>query len=159
MILIHAVASLSLGWLYFRSYAIQRPPMGVFNLWDVALMLGGIVLIPYLYLLVPEGVVVGLLGLSVLGILYVTLAPVLRSRLFIWPVIMIVLGADIGAILWFGRQSTAFFAVNNLVQLLLATGITNTWAQSGMKARDAAILGGVLVVYDVLMARLGDIRN
>lgn len=150
MLLVHIVASLGLGWLYFRAYAIPRPPLGVFNLRDVALMLGGIILVPYLYLLLPEGMIVGLLGLSALGILYFMLEPVLHRRLLIWPVIVIILGADIGAMVWFGEQSLAFFAVNNLVQLLVAVGITNTWAQSGMKARDAAILGGLLVVYDVL---------
>jgi hypothetical protein len=150
MIFIHVGASLGLGWLYFRYYAIPRPPIGVFNLWDVILMLSGIILVPYLYLLLPEGVVAGLLGLGTLGILYFTLEPILHRRLFIWPVIGIVLGTDIGATVWFGEQSAAFFAVNNIVQVQVAVGITNTWAQSGMKARDAAILGGLLVVYDVL---------
>jgi hypothetical protein len=150
MIFIHVVVALNLGWLYFGRYAIQRPPLGVFNLWDVAWMLGGIILIPYLYLFLPVGGVAGLLGLGALGILYFTLEPVLRSRWVIWPVIGIVLGADIGSALWFGEQSAVFFAVNNIVQLLAAVGIANTWAQSGMKARDAAILGGLLVLYDVL---------
>jgi hypothetical protein len=150
MIFMHIVAALGLGWLYFRRYTIQRPPIGVFNLWDVAWMLGGIILIPYLYLLLPSGVVAGLLGLGALGILYFLLEPVLRIRPFIWPVVVIALGADIGSALWFGGQSAAFFAVNNIVQLLVTVGVANTWAQSGMKARDVAILGGFLVLYDFL---------
>src|SRR5262245_31084851 len=154
MIFIHVGASLGLGWLYFRSYAIPRPPIGVFNLWDVVFILGGVILVPYLYLLLPEGVVVGLLGLGALGILYFTLEPILHSRLFIWLVIGIIFGEDIGAALWFGKQSAAFFAVNNIVQLLVAVGITNTWAQSGMKVRDAVILGGLLVGYDVLFTSM-----
>ena len=97
ILFIHAVAALGLGWLYFRRYAIQRPPIGVFNLWDVALMLGGIILIPYLYLALPRWFAAGLLGLGALGILYFTLEPVFPGRRFIWPVVMVLLGADIGA--------------------------------------------------------------
>jgi hypothetical protein len=146
----HTAAAMLLGWLYFRGYAIQRPPIGVFNLWDVAFMLTGIVVLPYLYLWLPLWFVAGLLGLGALSILYFLLEPVLRTRLLIWLIVGGVLVADVGATWWFGGQSLAFFAVNNLVQLLVVVGVTNSWAQSGMKARDAAILGAALIAYDFL---------
>ncbi len=40
------------------------------------------------------------------------------------------------------------FAINNLVQVVVTLGYTVLWAQSGMKARDAAILGAFLALYD-----------
>jgi hypothetical protein len=40
--------------------------------------------------------------------------------------------------------------VNNLVQALMVVGVTVFWAQSGMKARDAAVLGVALALYDFL---------
>jgi hypothetical protein len=144
----HTAAAMLLGWFYFRRYAIQRPPIGVFNLWDVTFMLTGIVLVPYLYLWLPLWFAAGLLGLGALSIVYFMLEPILRTRWLIWLIVSLVLGADAGAAWWFGGQSAAFFSVNNLAQLLVVVGVTNSWAQSGMKARDTAILGAALIVYD-----------
>jgi hypothetical protein len=154
LILMHTAAAMLLGWLYFRRYAIQRPPIGVFNLWDVAFMLAGIVIVPYLYLWLPLWLVGGLLGLGTLSLLYFLLEPVLRRRALIWLIVAGVLVTDIGAALGFGGQSLVFFAVNNLVQVLVVVGVTNSWAQSGLKARDAALLGGALIIYDYLFTSL-----
>ncbi len=148
LVFIHVAAALLLGWMYFRRCAMQRPPIGVFNLGDVALMLAAIVVMPYLYLWLPLGVVAGLLGLGALSILYFLLEPVLRTRQLIWLVVAGVLGVELGLMNGLGGQSLAFFAFNNLVQLLVVAGVTNSWAQSGMKARDAAILGAALIGYD-----------
>jgi hypothetical protein len=103
----HTAAAMLLGWLYFRRYAIQRPPVGVFNLWDVAFMLTGIVIIPYLYLWLPLWFVAGLLGLGALSISYFMLEPVLASRPLIWLIVGGILAAEAGAALWFGGQSAA----------------------------------------------------
>jgi hypothetical protein len=45
-------------------------------------------------------------------------------------------------------MSDGFLAVNNFVLVVLIIGVTNMWAQSGMKARDATLLGAFLTVYD-----------
>jgi hypothetical protein len=37
VVLGHAVGAAGLGWLYFRRYALARPPIGVFNLEAVGL--------------------------------------------------------------------------------------------------------------------------
>jgi len=150
VIFAHAALTVLLSWLYFRRYAIQRPPIGVFNLWDIVYMLSGIILVPYLYLVLPRWLVAGLLGLGLLSLVYFLLEPILRSRLGIWLVIIICLGLDVGAALRFGGQSVVFFAVNNVVQVMVVIGVTNLWAQSGLKARDAAILGVALTGYDFL---------
>lgn len=154
IVFMHTAAAMFLGWLYFRRYTIQRPPIGVFNLWDVAFMLAGIVIMPYLYLWLPLGVVAGLLGLGAVSLLYFLLEPVLRRRALIWLIAGGLLVADAGAALGFGGQSELFFAANNLVQLLVVVGVTNTWAQSGLRARDAAILGGALILYDYIFTSL-----
>jgi hypothetical protein len=36
------------------------------------------------------------------------------------------------------------------VLVALVVGITNLWVQGGMKARDTAVLGGLLALYDVI---------
>ena len=41
-----------------------------------------------------------------------------------------------------------------MLQVLLVVGAVNLWAQSGMKARDAAILGASLLIYDLLFTSI-----
>jgi hypothetical protein len=50
VVLSQIAAALLLSWCYFGRYAVTRPPIGVFNLRDIGFMLAGIVLVPYLYL-------------------------------------------------------------------------------------------------------------
>src|SRR5262245_42477308 len=142
-----ATTSLS-SWAYFRRYQLTRPPIGVFNLWDIAVMIGGIILVPYLYLVFPLWLVASLLAFSMLSVLYVLWEPILRAHWAIWLVVLILIGADAGGAFWFGAKSRAFLTVNNVVLALAIVGITNLWAQSGMQARDLAVLAGALAVYD-----------
>ena len=150
VILGHTAAAILLGWGYFRRYAITRPPIGVFNLWDITIMIGGIILVPYLYLVLPIWLVASLLALGILSVLYFVWEPILRARWEVWPMVLVLLAADIGVVVWYGPATSLFFAVNNIVLIVAIVGITNLWAQSGMKARDVAILAGVLAVYDVI---------
>lgn len=149
-----ATSAVLLGWAYFRRYEISRPPIGVLGIGDVAFMIGAIVLIPYLYLAFPLWLVAGIFALGVLSILYFTAEPVIGARLAVWLVVLLLLGADIWTRFGFGAMSTPFLAVNNAILVLAVVGTTNLWAQSGMKARDAAVLGGVLAVYDLIATSL-----
>src|SRR5687767_10727898 len=105
LVFAHAALAVLLSWGYFRRYTIQRPPIGVFNLWDIAVMLTGIILVPYLYLILPRWLVAGLLALGLLSIIYFMLEPMLRSRLMIWVVVLLCLGAELGVVWRFGSQS------------------------------------------------------
>jgi hypothetical protein len=151
VILIHTTTAILLGWGYFRRYTVTRPPIGVFNIWDIMVMMGGIILVPYLYLLLPVWLVAGLLALGILSVLYFMWEPILRARWAIWLTVLLLLVADIGAALWLGPATSLFFAVNNIVLVLAIVGITNLWAQSGMKARDVTILAAMLAVYDLIV--------
>lgn len=150
LLVIYALALLAmgLGWIYFSHYRLKRPPLGVFNLWDVAVMIAGILLIPYLYLALPAWLVAGLLGLSALSVIYFCLEPALPQRWLIWLALVGLGLSDVFALSIFGPRSAVFFAVNNGVQILAVVGVTNLWAQSGLKARDTAILAGALMIYD-----------
>lgn len=154
VILIHTLAAMLLGWFYFRRYRINRPPIGVFNLWDVALMMGGILLVPYLYLALPTWVIAGLLGLTALSVSYFCLESVLSQRWLVWLLVGTLAVVNVAAHCYFGATSAVFFALNNLLQILIVVGITNLWAQSGLKARDATILAGALIAYDYLFTSL-----
>jgi hypothetical protein len=145
-----AASAILLGWAYFRRYEISRPPIGVLNFGDVAVMIGAIVLLPYLYLAFPLWLVAGIFALGIFSILYFTVEPILRARWAIWLVTVVLSGADIWAQFRFGTMSTPFLVVNNAVLIVAIVGTTNLWAQSGMKARDIAVLGGMLAVYDLV---------
>ncbi|MEP6774167.1 MAG: hypothetical protein ABJA50_01115 [Chloroflexota bacterium] len=145
-----SITSVLLSWLYFRRFQVTRPPIGVFNFTDVAFMIVGIVLVPYLYLLLPTWLVAGLLVIGTLSIMYFLWEPILRAPLLVWLVSLILVVADIWASIQFGTATNGYFIVNNIITLTLVVGLTNLWAQSGMKARDAAILGGFLTIYDLV---------
>ena len=143
-----------LGWVYFRNYQLTRPSIGVLNLGDVAFMIGVIILIPYLYLALPLWLVAAIFAMAMLSILLFVGEPLLRARRANWLVALSLIGADVGANLYFGATSTAFFLVNNTVLLLAVVGVTSLWAQSGIKARDVAVLGGALALYDLIATAL-----
>src|SRR4051812_2777897 len=63
---------------------------------------------------------------------------------------VILVVADLGALLASGPGSPAFLAVNNGLMVVVVVGVANLWAQSGMKARDAAVLAGALTIYDAI---------
>jgi hypothetical protein len=148
------ISAVLLGWVYFRNYQLARPSIGVLNLGDVAFMIGVIILIPYLYLVLPLWLVAALFALAMLSIVYFTGEPVLRAPWANWVVTLLLLGADVGTNLHFGANSPAFFLVNNAVLVVAVVGVTNLWAQSGMKARDVAVLGGALAAYDLIATSL-----
>jgi hypothetical protein len=75
---------------------------------------------------------------------------VLRARWAIWSAVLVLLAADVGAAHLYGAQSAVFSAVNDGVLIVAVVGLSNLWAQSGMKARDLAVLAGVLAVYDLV---------
>jgi hypothetical protein len=168
-VVLGCVACLQVGsWAYFRRYQISSPPIGVFNVQDLAVMVLLIILVPLFYLILPLWLTAALLLLVALSILYFTWEPVLQARWAIWLVTLSLLAIDSAAAFLFGTSQNGFFAVNNLVLLLMVLGATNLWVQSGMKARDAAILGGLLALYDFiatvqlplmseLVARLSDL--
>jgi hypothetical protein len=144
------VAVLLGSWAYFRRYQVSRPPIGVFNLKDIALMVVLIILLPLLYLALPLWLAATLLLLVTLSLLYFAWEPVLQVRWAIWLAALTLLALDSAAAFLFGTNQNAFFAVNDLVLLLIVIGATNLWVQSGMKARDAAILGVFLTLYDFI---------
>jgi hypothetical protein len=139
-----------LAWLYFRRCRLPRPPVGVFTRGDVALLLGAVVVVPYLYLWLPPWPAAGLLATGYLSILTGMAEPVLRARWAGGPAMLGLLVADLGVARVCGPASPPLFAVNDAVLVAVVIGVANLWAQSGLKARDAALLGAALACYDML---------
>jgi len=137
-----------LSWFYFRRYQVTRPPVGVFNLRDVWILLTAIVLVPYVYLHLPLGLVAALLALTVTSILWFTLEPVLRKRALLLAIVPGAVAADIVLVMTSGALSNTFLLVNNVLMVVAVVGVANLWVQSGMGAREVTLLGGALAIYD-----------
>jgi hypothetical protein len=133
---------------------MTRAPLGVMTLGDVGFLVAGIVLIPYLYLGLPAWLVGAILVLGTFGILQVLFEPVLPLRGLSWLLALVLVAADIGLALRAGTTSRGYLALNDLVLILVVVGVTNLWAQSGMRARDLAILAAALTVYDLIATAL-----
>jgi hypothetical protein len=146
----YAVAAILLAGVYFRHVRMARPPLGVINRADVLIMMVAIVLVPYLYLALPLWLVGVLLGAFTVGLLYVTLEPLASRGWRAWLGVLGLVVVDLAVWLRFGSDGMPFALVNNAVLTVAVVGVANVWAQSGMKARDAALLGGLLAIYDVV---------
>jgi hypothetical protein len=144
-----ALAAL-LSWSYFRRYQVTRPPVGVFNMRDVWILLTAIVLVPYVYLHLPLGLVAALLALTVTSILWFTLEPVLRKRMLMLAIVPAAVAADIVLVMTSGALSNTFLLVNNVLMVVAVVGVANLWVQSGMGAREVTLLAGALAVYDFI---------
>jgi hypothetical protein len=146
----HTVLIVALGSAYFRRYEVARPPIGVLNLRDVAVIFGGIVVMPYAYLSLPTWAAGALLTGIAMTVVYIASEPVLRRRGFVWTASLGLIVADVAAAVLYGTASNRFLAVNNVVLVVAVVGVANLLAQGGMKARDVAVLGGALTVYDAV---------
>jgi hypothetical protein len=136
--------------IYFRRYRMSRPPFGLINLRDALIGLVGLVALPYLYLSAPRWLVAGIIGLAVLAAVYFALEPVLPSRAIRWGVCAALVGGDLVLGLAGSTTSAGFLLVNNAVMLVVALGTANLWAQSGVRARDVAVLAAGLAAYDLV---------
>lgn len=150
----HVVAAVVLGSLFFRGYTIARPPLGVLALGDVVVMLVGIILVPYLYVLLPRWCVAALLTLAAISVLPATFKPVVGSRRLAWGVTLTLLLIDMFLGIWTSPGDRAFLLTNNLLLVFMAIGIANLWMQSGMRAQNLALLSTGLMVYDVVATTL-----
>lgn len=159
VILLCAFAALLLSWFYFRRVAIARPPIGVTNAWDIAFLMAGILIIPYLYLLLPLWLVTAVLCLQTASLIYFLAEPLVRARLVLWLLAIVPVAADVAAAALYGVRSNIFYAVNNLVLVLVVAGVSNIWAQGGMKARHAAVLAAYLALYDLIFTALLPVTN
>jgi len=145
-----AVFALLGAWIYFRRYQLPRVPIGVMNLADIAVMVVAVVALPFLYLVLPIWLVGAFLFLTALSVLHALFQPAFQARWMVWLVALTLLLLDCLTAYRMGTAQNVFFAINDLVLILLTVGISNLWAQSGAKARDMALLGMALAIYDYL---------
>lgn len=138
---------------YFHRVRIERPPIGVFNLRDVCFTFAVLVAIPPLYLHLPRAVLATVLTVFGFGLVYQTLAAATR-RVLALGVTLALCAAEVALVAAGSANTAAFVAINDLVLLLVVVGVCNTWAQSGIRARDVAVFAFVVAVYDLIATGL-----
>lgn len=152
VILGYVVVAMLFSLIYFRRYTITRPPLGVINLWDVALLLTAIVVVPYLYLSLPRWLAMALLALGMATLLYTAFEPIMPRIALSLLTTLLIVGADIFAAWHWGADSIVFLLVNNAVLIMAAISFGNLWAQGGMSASTLAVLAGALTLYDFIFS-------
>jgi hypothetical protein len=139
-----AVLTVAITLAYLTHVELPRPPLGVFDRSDVGILLAVIVSAPYLYVALPPVAASCLIGIGLLSTLSIALKPVVsRAR---WVVVSTLLAAD-AMLVSIGSRSLAC-AANDALAILAIVAIANIWVQSGIRARDAALLAACLAIYD-----------
>lgn len=149
-----SILTLFLGWGYFRRYRMPRAPIGVMTLGDVLVLLAGTVFLPLLYLVMPAWLVAAVLALGTYGIVQMLLEPVVPAPILSWLVAGSLVGANVFLATRGDSANLAYLAVNDLTLILIVVGATNLWAQSGLRARDLAVLAAALTAYDLIATAL-----
>ncbi len=150
MVWLLAATAVLTSWFYFRRWALTRPPLGTVNLGDVTFTLGCIVMLPLLYLWLPGWLVGTLLAITTLSALWFVIEPVTARPLARWGVAGGLVTADVLLAWLVGTASTPFLLVNDALMLMLVVGVSNLWAQGGLRARELALFAGAIAVYDLV---------
>jgi hypothetical protein len=137
---------------YLRTVRMERPPVGTFNGRDIAILVGFIVCLPFLYGYLPYWLITCLLTLTFSSALYLGYSGVLgKGRA--WLAIGLLIGLNIwtsahlmGTTL--GWQ--AWWLELDVMVGLGAAAVANLYVQGGMKLKHVAWLGLALATYDFI---------
>ncbi|MGI8665335.1 MAG: hypothetical protein ACR2N4_04810 [Jatrophihabitans sp.] len=149
MLVLTAVAAFG----YLHHVQIERPPIGVFNLRDVGFTVVVLSVIPLLYLHLPRWLLASVLTSLGFALTIQALAPLVGRPIRIATAVALC-GTEVGLVISGHAGTPVFHAVNDLALLILAVGICNSWAQSGLRARDVAIFAVVVAGYDLVSTGL-----
>jgi hypothetical protein len=149
--LVGTMATCMLALAYLSRVRLERPPIGVFNGRDVAVLYVFIVVLPALYIVLPQPALTTMLVITFSAALSIGYRPLLRPAL-LWPVIGVLLGINI----WTARTLLGTVAGHQLlwletsvVTMLAAVAVANLYVQGGMRLKHVAWFALVLGAYDV----------
>ena len=114
LVFAHVVLVVLAGFAYLGRFRVERPPVGVLNLRDVAFAAVVLVVVPPLYLRIPRLLVGAILVVVGVGVLSFTLGPLL-GRLWGLAAAAALVAVDVALALGAGGHSAAFLVVNNLL--------------------------------------------
>lgn len=137
--------------VYLRRVRLDRPPVGVFNGRDVALLYIFIIGLPLLYVVLPQWALTGFLIVTFAAALSIGYRPVV-PRALLWPAIGLLIGLNI----WIAQTMLGsvagwqlMLAQNSFIVLLAAVAIANLYVQGGMRLKHVAVFALTLAIYDL----------
>lgn len=138
--------------LYFQRVRLDRPAIGVFNGRDIAVLLSFIVVLPFLYIIIPPLGLIGVLTLTFVCAMYVAMRPLVRPR-YIWLTAVALLGSQV-LVTYYAQHGWStgwqvYWVILNLIVLIAAVGVSNLYVQGGMRLRHVAWFALLLGVYDI----------
>lgn len=146
---------------YLRRVRLERPAIGTFNRRDIMVVFGFVILLPGLYLSVPEWLILCLLTLTFTGALAIGYRPLLTPTQ-LW----LGIGLLIGANLWIGQNMLGTvrgwqlsWAETDLIVVLAAVAVTNLYVQGGMRLKHVAWFAFTLAVYDGIFLLVVPVTN
>ncbi|MEV7405328.1 hypothetical protein AB0N93_33660 [Streptomyces sp. NPDC091267] len=144
------------GAAYFGRVRMPRPPVGRYELPDVAVVSAVVVAAPLFYLELPRVVVAVVFGLVLCAALQFTLAPLFGGGRA-WAVALGSVAATAGCA--FTDRPLAVMALTDVLLGIAVVGVANMWAQSGMSSAHAAWFAGALACYDLVATGLTSVMD
>ncbi|MEU6924123.1 MULTISPECIES: hypothetical protein [unclassified Streptomyces] len=152
-----AVAAITAaGAVYFTRVRMPRPPVGRYELPDVAVMGVVVVAAPLVYLAAPRTAVAVVFGLVLCAALQFTLAPLIGGGRA-WSAAGALVAATAGCA--FADLPIAVTALTDVLLAVAVVGVANMWAQSGMRSAHAAWFAGMLCCYDLVATGLTSVMD
>ncbi len=154
VVLCGALVSAGCALLYFQRVHLERPAVGVFNGRDVMIVFCFVLVLPFLYILLPSVVLTGVLCLTFMGALYIGLRPLLRPR-YLWIFIPLLLALNIvvtETLLGTRPGWQLYWVITDTLVLLAVVGIANLYVQGGMRLLHVAWFALLLAAYDGFFA-------
>lgn len=151
--LIGTLATIACSLWYLRRVRMERPAIGRFNGRDLVVVVSFLVILPTLYVALPEWALTGALMVTFTVSLSIGLRQLITSRGLVWLVVGLLIGVDV----WLGRTMLgtnlgwqAFWTTNSIIVLLGAMTVANLYVQGGMRLRVVAWFALVLAAYDLV---------
>ena len=139
---------------YYRRVRLERPAIGTFNTRDVVVLSVFIVLLPILYLALPQIVLTGFLVLTFSSALAIGLRPVLAAR-YRRLLIPALIGSEILVtylLLGTGNGLKLYWVLTSTIVLVAAVSVSNLYVQGGLRIRQVAGLALFLALYDLFFS-------
>ncbi|MFG1697727.1 hypothetical protein [Nonomuraea sp. NPDC049309] len=140
-----AIVALAVG--YLGRFEVPRPPVGRFVGSDILIMAVVLVVMPFAYLALPNGVLIAVFGIVVFSATQLTLSPLLGGR-YAALAGLVLCGLPLAA--HAAGWDVTMLVANDLAVAVLTVGFSNMWVQAAMKAGHVAWLAAALTVYDTL---------
>lgn len=154
------ITSLLALW-YLRRVRLERPAIGVFNRRDISILFSFIVLLPLLYVVLPQWLLTSFLALTFTASLSIGLRP-LMSTAAVW----ITLGLLLGVNIWMARNLLGtvlgwqiYWIENSIIVAMGAVAVSNLYAQGGMRLKHVAWFSLILAGYDAVFTLKWPVTN